>query len=148
MNDKQKRFVAEYLIDFNATQAAIRSGYSEKTARSQGQRLLTNVDIKKAISVERERIQDENIATAKDVEEFLSQVMNGQVDEEVLMVVGAGEGYGEIIRERKELSGKDRLKAAELLGKRHALFTDNVNAAVVEPPTFVDDIGGGDNETI
>lgn len=127
MNDKQKRFVTEYLIDFNATQAAIRSGYSEKTARSQGQRLLTNVDIKKAISAERERIQDENIATAKDVEEFLSQVMSGQVDEEVLMVIGVGEGYSEITRERKELSGKDRLKAAELLGKRHALFTDKVD---------------------
>lgn len=47
---KQGRFVEEYLIDLNATQAAIRAGYSEKTARSQGQRLLTNVDIEAAIS--------------------------------------------------------------------------------------------------
>ena len=45
LTNKQKAFIAEYLIDFNATQAAIRAGYSEKTARSQGQRLLTNVDI-------------------------------------------------------------------------------------------------------
>lgn len=49
LNDKQKRFVEEYLVDLNATQAAIRAGYSEKTARSQGQRLLTNVDIQAAI---------------------------------------------------------------------------------------------------
>lgn len=49
LTDKQKRFVDEYLIDLNATQAAIRAGYSEKTARSIGQRLLTNVDIQKAI---------------------------------------------------------------------------------------------------
>ncbi|WP_375180524.1 terminase small subunit [Enterococcus rotai] len=124
MNNRQKIFVTEYLIDFNATQAAIRAGYSEKTARSQGQRLLTNVDIKNAIKEEREKIQDENIATAKDVEEFLSQAMNGQIDEEVLMVVGAGDGVGDVARERKELSAKDRIKAAELLGKRHALFTD------------------------
>lgn len=48
---KQARFVEEYLIDLNATQAAIRAGYSKKTARSQGQRLLTNVDIEAAIAV-------------------------------------------------------------------------------------------------
>ncbi|MDG4650102.1 terminase small subunit [Roseibacterium sp. SDUM158017] len=46
---RQARFVEEYLIDLNATQAAIRAGYSEKTARSQGQRLLTNVDVETAI---------------------------------------------------------------------------------------------------
>ena len=46
---RQSRFVDEYLIDLNATQAAIRAGYSEKTAKSQGQRLLTNVDIESAI---------------------------------------------------------------------------------------------------
>ena len=50
LNDKQRRFVEEYLIDLNATQAAVRAGYSEKTARSIAQRLLTNVDIQNAIS--------------------------------------------------------------------------------------------------
>ncbi|MCT8655972.1 terminase small subunit, partial [Glaesserella parasuis] len=49
LTDKQQRFVEEYLIDLNATQAAIRAGYSEKTARSIGQRLLTFVDIQEAI---------------------------------------------------------------------------------------------------
>lgn len=48
---KQQRFVEEYLIDLNATQAAIRAGYSEKTAASQGQRLLNNVEIASAVSV-------------------------------------------------------------------------------------------------
>ena len=47
---KQQRFCDEYLIDLNATQAAIRAGYSKKTARAQGQRMLTNVDIKTHIS--------------------------------------------------------------------------------------------------
>ena len=50
LNAKQARFVEEYLIDLNATQAAIRAGYSEKTAKSQGQRLLTNVDVAKLLS--------------------------------------------------------------------------------------------------
>lgn len=50
LTPKQEAFVAEYLIDLNATQAAIRAGYSEKTAKSQGQRLLTNVDVAAAIT--------------------------------------------------------------------------------------------------
>jgi len=49
ISKKQARFVEEYLVDLNATQAAIRAGYSEKTAKSQGQRLLTNVDIQAEI---------------------------------------------------------------------------------------------------
>ncbi len=51
LTSKQQRFVAEYLVDLNATQAAIRAGYSERTARSQGQRMLTNVDIQEALTV-------------------------------------------------------------------------------------------------
>ena len=50
MNDKQRRFVAEYLIDLNATQAAIRAGYSAKTASSQGERLLRNVEVQRAVA--------------------------------------------------------------------------------------------------
>ena len=46
---KQQRFIDEYLIDFNATQAAIRAGYSEDTAKQQGSRLLSNVDVRAAI---------------------------------------------------------------------------------------------------
>lgn len=49
MTPKQKAFVAEYLIDLNATQAALRAGYSAKTAYSQGQRLLKNVEVQKQI---------------------------------------------------------------------------------------------------
>jgi phage terminase small subunit len=49
LTSKQKKFVEEYLLDFNATQAAIRAGYSEKTARQQGQRLLTKVDVQKSL---------------------------------------------------------------------------------------------------
>jgi len=50
ITSKQQRFVTEYLIDLNATQAAIRAGYSRKTAQQQGSRLLTNVVVKRAIA--------------------------------------------------------------------------------------------------
>ncbi|PZU65233.1 MAG: terminase small subunit [Sphingobium sp.] len=50
VNDKQLRFAQEYLIDLNATQAAIRAGYSAKTASSQGERLLRNVEVQRAVA--------------------------------------------------------------------------------------------------
>lgn len=49
LNPKQRRFVAEYLIDLNATQAAIRAGYSSHTAASQGERLLRHAEIEQAV---------------------------------------------------------------------------------------------------
>lgn len=127
LNSRQKMFVSEYVKDFNATQAAIRAGYSEKTARSQGQRLLTKVDIKNKIKELREKIQNDNISTAKDIEEFLSLSMNGEIDEEVVLTIAIGDGYSKVTHVRKQLSAKDRIKAAELLGKRYAMWTDKVD---------------------
>lgn len=56
LSPKKEKFVNEYLKDFNATQAAIRAGYSEKTARSQGQRLLTNADVKQGIAEKNKKL--------------------------------------------------------------------------------------------
>ena len=137
MNAKQEMFVNEYLIDYNATQAAIRAGYSERTARSIGQQLLTKLDIKKAIKEQREKIQNDNIATAKDVEEFLSLAMNDEIEEEQVLM----SPNGKVCRVVKKLSGKDRIKAAELMGKRHALFTDKQDITLEQVPVFEDDIG-------
>lgn len=140
MNAKQKLFVTEYMKDLNATQAAIRAGYSKRTAGSQGQRLLKKVEIQEAVKELREKIQDKNIATVKDIEEFLSLAMNGEIDEEALLTIGTGEGLSEVVSKRKEISAKDRLKAAELLGKRYALFTDKQEVSGVGTVKIVDDI--------
>ena len=126
MNDRQELFCEEYLKDMNATQAAIRAGYSEKTAYSQGQRLLKHVEIKNKLQEIREKIQDENIATIKDIEEFLSLSMNGEMEEEGVSVVGEGEGYSKGVKSKKQISAKDRIKAAELLGKRYGMWTDRL----------------------
>ena len=58
LTDKQKRFVEEYLICLNATEAAIKAGYSKKTAYSQGQRLLKNVEVQKVVSEKQNKLQD------------------------------------------------------------------------------------------
>jgi len=127
LNSRQKAFISEYIKDKNATQAAIRAGYSEKTAYSQGQRLLKKAEIKSAIDSLFEKIRDENIAVAKEVEEFLSLMMRGEIDEEVVVVEGCGDGCSDARIMKKQAAAKERLKAAELLGKRYGIFTDKVN---------------------
>ncbi len=130
LTEKQKRFVVEYIKDYNATQAAIRAGYSEQTAYSQGNRLLKKVEIKKAIKELQDEIRKKNIAEAIEVEEFLSLAMRGKIEEEVVVTenIGDYESRARIIK--KQLSAKERIKAAELLGKRYALFADKVDMDV------------------
>lgn len=137
MNARQKRFCDEYLIDGNATQAAIRAGYNEKTAYSQGQRMLKNVEVKNYINEQLEKIHNENTADAQEVLEYLSAVMRGEGKEEVLRLVGSG------IQEITEIDipTRERLKAAELIGKRYGLFKDNIDVSGAVPIV----ISGGDS---
>ncbi|MDU1029531.1 MAG: terminase small subunit [Clostridiales bacterium] len=116
---KQKRFITEYPKDMNATQAAIRAGYSPKTAYSQGQRLLKKAEIKKAIEDLILSIRRDNIADIEEVLEFYSLAVRGQVDEEVVVVEGQGDGFSKARVIRKQISAKDRIKAAEQLQKRY-----------------------------
>ena len=136
MTAKQKRFCEEYLVDCNATQAAIRTGYSKKTARAVGQRLLTNVDIKKYIEQQLQKLKNEKIADAQEVLEYLTSVMRGEQKEQVALLTG--EGVQDLVQ--KDVSAKDRLKAAELIGKRYALFTEKVELQGETMVQIVDDI--------
>ena len=74
LTPKQERFVNEYLVDLNATAAAKRAGDSEKTAKSQGQRLLTNVDIQAAIQKRRAKLQGKLEITQEQVLEELAAI--------------------------------------------------------------------------
>lgn len=142
MTPKQEKFCAEYLVDLNATQAAIRAGYSAKTAESTGSRLLRNVNIKTHIALLREREFENTIATAKEAEAFLARAMRGDIDEEVIVTEGIGDGVSLARIVNKQISAKDRLKAAELIGKRNSLFTDKVDVDATIRPVV---IGGEDD---
>lgn len=135
MNAKQRKFADEYLIDCNATQAAIRAGYNEKTAYSQGQRMLKNVEVKAYIDEQLERLHTEKTADAQEVLEYLTAVMRGQHREQTLQLVGDGVQTITDI----DVSAKERLKAAELIGKRYGMFKDNVNVDL-EPVVIVNDL--------
>ena len=129
MNAKQTRFCDEYLVDCNATQAAIRAGYSARTANEQAARLLANVSIKAYIDEKMERLHNERTADAQEVLEYLTAVMRGQQTEQTLISVGDGvQKIGNI-----EVGARDRLKAAELIGKRFGLFKEGLELAGVLP---------------
>ena len=142
MTEKQKRFCEEYLTDMNATQAAIRAGYSKRTARQMANRLLTKVDIREYIDGLLKEIHSQKVATAAEVMEYLTSVQRGESQSAYITVEGVGEGCSQTVITMKTPDEKDRLKAAELLGKCYGIFTDRVQATV-ELPTFT---GEGDLE--
>mgnify|MGYP003368636765 CR=1 FL=1 len=136
LNDRQKRFADEYIVDLNATQAAIRAGYSEKTARSQGQRLLTNVDVQSYIEERMHSHQKDTIAKQEEILETLTAIMRG--DEKGATLRGTGKGR-QVIDDMPPTT-TERIKAAELLGKRYAMWTEKQQIDGVQQVVIVDDL--------
>lgn len=130
MTAKQKRFCDEYLVDLNATQAAIRSGYSKRTAQAIGTENLTKPLLKKYIEERMAEKESELIATQDEVLRYLTAVLRDNTDSETIVIEGQGEGMSEARTMRIKPSEKDKLKAAELLGKRYALFTEKIEQDV------------------
>ena len=137
---KQRRFCDEYLIDLNATQAAIRAGYSEKTAKQIGQENLTKPDLKRYIEERMAKKEKKLIADQDEVLKYLTAVLRGESESEEIVVESIGDYMTEARTMKKAPSEKDRLKAAELLGKRYSLFKDNVKLDVT--PVVI----GGDED--
>ena len=137
LNARQKAFCEYYVASGNATEAAIKAGYSKRTAKSIGQRLLTFVDIKKYIDELMQKLESERIASAEEVLQNLTAMMRGEIQEEVVVVEGEGDGFSSARVIKKQVSAKERIKAAELLGKRHALFTDKTKIEGTLPVMIV-----------
>ncbi|MBD1223279.1 terminase small subunit [Virgibacillus halodenitrificans] len=150
---KQQRFVDEYLIDLNATQAAIRAGYSKKTARQAGAENLSKPNISKAIDERLKEKQEKLIMKQDEILEILTQ--QGRRESPDYQVVLAEkpsfDDNGNFLGvERKpeivELptQNKDVIKAVETLGKYYKLWTDKQEIEHSGAVTFVDDIGEED----
>lgn len=107
----------------NATQAAIRTGYSKKTAKMQGSRLMTNDDIKLRVAELRDAYLDENIMTAKQVEYELTRIALGLSTEKTVVIEGQGDGWSTARIMDKPPDEKSRLKALELMAKRHRILS-------------------------
>lgn len=119
LKPKELIFAEEWLKTTNATQSAIKAGYSERTAYSAGNRLLKKVDVKQYIDERLAEMQESSIADTNEVMQFLSSTMRGDIPDQFGL----------------DPALNDRLKAAELLGKRYKLFTDKqeISGADGEP---------------
>lgn len=139
LTPKQQRFCDEYLIDLNATQAAIRAGYSKKTAYSIGEQNLKKLELKEYIEQRMAEKEKALIADQDEVLKYLTSVLRGESQSEVVVVENIGDYMSEARKVQKAPDEKERLKAAELLGKRYSLFTEKVEASVIVP-VFKDDV--------
>ena len=126
MTPKQQRFCDEYLISLNATQAAIKAGYTEKYAHTNANKLLQNTTIKSFIEARMAEKESELIADQDEVLKYLTSVLRGNSYSSVLAL--CGDGCQEVIEKCPD--EKERLKAAELLGKRYGLYTEKVEADI------------------
>jgi phage terminase small subunit len=136
LTEKQKRFADYYIETGNATQSAIKAGYSEKTAKVIGNENLTKPYIRKYIDERLAEKENQRIAQQDEVLSYLTSLMRGEKREQVLR----GIGQGAQVVDEMEVSAKDRIKAAELLGKRYGLWVDKQDIDVKGAVTFVDDI--------
>lgn len=127
---KQQRFCDEYLIDLNATQAAIRAGYSARSARQIADRNMSKDDIQEYIKGRMAEKESQLIADQDEVLKYLTSVLRGESRSEEIVVENIGDYMSEARTMEKAPSEKDRLRAAELLGKRYGLYTDRVEQEV------------------
>ena len=142
MTDNQRKFCDEYIIDCNATRAykaAYPNVKKEGAAAASASKLLRNPNVKAYIDEQLEKINSEKIADAKEVMEYLTSVLRGESQSEIVVIEGEGDGCSSARRMDKAPDEKEKLKAAELLGKRYGLFKDNV-ALEVEPVVIVNDL--------
>lgn len=141
MTERQKRFADEYLIDCNASRAykaAYPNVKNSEVARKNGSRLLTYAYVKQYVQERLDAINAAKIATVQEVMEYLTAVMRGESSAEIVVVEGEGDGCSRARRMQKAPDEKERLRAAELLGKRFALFTDQVQVQGAVP-VIIDD---------
>ena len=119
LKPKELKFAEEWLKTTNATQSAIKAGYSARTAYSAGNRLLKKVDVRQYIDERLAEMKESSIADTNEVMQFLSGTMRGDIPDQFGL----------------DPALNDRIKAAELLGKRYKMFTDKqeISGADGEP---------------
>lgn len=140
MTEKQRRFADEYIRLGEITQAAMNAGYSTKTAYAIGQENLTKPIIKAYVDKRLDELKKESIAEQDEILQYLTSVMRGQEVEQ--FPLGAGMGEQRLVEKR--LDGKERIKAAEQLGKRYGMWTEKQEIEHSGAVLFVDDIGDED----
>lgn len=138
LNPKQQAFADFYIELGSAEQAALRAGYSKAYARGNAHKLVANVSVKAYIDKRMEELKSERVADQQEILELLTSVARGQAIAATLIGLGGGE---EAITKNMPPTMAERVKAAELLGKRHAMWTDKQQIDAVVAPIFTDSYG-------
>ena len=139
LTPKQERFANEYIKTLNVTQSAIKAGYSPNSAHVTGSRLLRKEKVDEYIKSKKDEIIDDTILSAKEILYLLTQSAIG--DERNPDTGRMNLVYNEHVEKVDvPIKPSDRLKARDLLGRYHSIFTDKVEMSMVVP-TFIDDIG-------
>lgn len=136
LTPKQKAFADYYIETGNATEAARKAGYKGKNLNRIASENLSKLDIKNYIAEKMKELEDQRIAKADEVLKYLTRVIRGEETEQVVVTENIGDFMSEARVINKELLAKDKIKAAELLGKRYMLFTDKIEANVTETVIF------------
>lgn len=137
LTEKQKRFADYFIETGNASQSAVKAGYSKKYSNTNANKLLQNTTIKNYIDEKLEEMSSKRIASANEVMELLTSAARGELEEEVVVVESVGDYCSEAKVIKKQIGAKDRIKAAELLGKRYRLWTDKVEVKGIVPVMIV-----------
>lgn len=142
LTEKQKLFAEEYLKDLNAARAykEIYKVKKDETAKSAGSRMLTNANLQIYIKGLIDNIHNDKIATAEEVMEYLTKVLRGESESEIVVVEGTGDGCSSARKLQKAPDEKERTKAAELLGRRYGMFTDNFKTGGVVSVQILNDL--------
>ncbi len=143
---KQKKFADEYIISGNATDAAKKAGYSEKTANRIATENLSKPVIKQYIDQRLKELDDKKIAKQEEVLQYLTSVLRGESESAIVVVEGCGDGYSEARTVKKTPDEKERLKAAELLGKRYRIFSEKSEVEEEQLDKLDKILGAIDNE--
>lgn len=142
LNQKQEKFCLAYAKSGNARQSYLEAGYKCKpeVADASASQLLKNPKVKARLAELYDKAANESIADIKEMQEILTSIIRKQMDEEVIVVKGDGDGCSSARRMRKEASIKDIVNAINTLGKMQGAFTTNLSVTGSVPVVIVDDI--------
>lgn len=129
MTEKQKIFADEYIIDLNGTRAykvAYPNIKNDNVAAARASKLLKNPEIREYIQKRLDELAGKRVAKQQEVLEYLTSVMRGQSESEVIVVEGCGDGMSQAVKIKKAPDERERLKAAELLGKRYGMWKEKL----------------------
>jgi len=140
MLKRMKDFADYYLETGNIYESAIKAGYSENYAKTNASKLLEKDSVKTYIEEQLDKIQSQRIATVTEVMEYLTKGLRQELEEEVIVVEGCGDGCSDARIIKKKIGIKDSNKCAEMLAKRFGILSDKLSVEGKIPVVLKDDV--------